>query len=361
MALKQRLDVLRSELEKRGTDGLITEAAADIFYFTGCRDASGWLVIPTSGKPWLLTNAHDGPQARREIETAAVAVWRPGDDPVGQLVAWLTEHGGQRWLIPRQLGAIDRLRQELAPAELLLAAGLTSGLRRVKEPEELATIRQAARIVEAGMAAARAALRPGVREIDVAAAAELAMRRLGQDGRVFETKVESGWCSAEPSRYASEKVIEAGDLVLIDIGPAYHGYFGDLTRTFSIGEPSAEKRQILELVLAAQAASIEAVRAGRSGHDVDAAARDLFAAHGLGDRFLHHTGHTLGLVGDSDSLLAPNRPEPLLTGECVTIEPGIYIDGTGGARIEDEILVTDEGGEVITEFGKDLDDLIIRI
>jgi Xaa-Pro aminopeptidase len=380
----QRLERLRGALTESGYDAFLSDSAADIFYFTGCPDVGGHLLIHARSGAYLLTSAHDAPQARGQAENVEVQEIKPGWDDLQLLSGRLRVMGSRRVAVSslsatlltaldRRLSARDSRATRTAKSARLFAAldrtltavmfqlapNLASGLRRVKEPKELEMIRQAARIVEAGMAAVRDALRPGVRELDVAAEAEYVMRRMGQDGRVFETKVQSGWRSAWPSTYASEKVIESTDLVLVDIGPRYRGYFGDLSRTFVVGDAVPERRRLLESVVEAQAAALAIVRAGATGHAIDAAARQRLAEDGYGDAFLHHTGHGLGLAGDAAVLLAPGEHTTLLAGECITIEPGAYVEGIGGVRIEDAVLVTETGCELLTNFGRRLEDLII--
>lgn len=355
----QRRQRVQDVLAERDADLLISDKMPDIRFFTGCQDAGGFLLLTRSGDAFLITNAHDAPQARAEAVKTNVVVWWPGEDPVMRLLTVIPD--GARHVLSVSDSASLALALRNAGIEPEGISGVTSDLRRVKEPGELDLIRQAAHIVEAGMAAAKAALRPGVREVDVAAAAERVMRSMGSDGRVFETKVESGPRSAWPSTYAGERQLQIGDLVLIDIGPTWRGYFGDLTRTFSIGEPSAEMREIFDLVLASQAAALASVRAGVTGHDVDEAARRVVRESGRENGFLHNTGHSLGLAGDSLPFLRPGGHEPLLVGECVTVEPGVYREGIGGARIEDEILVTDTGYEYLTRFPKSIESLIMTV
>lgn len=352
----ERVERLRQALNAEGFDGLVTDAPADIFYFTGCSDVGGYLSVSCDGSAWLLTSAHDFPQAEAVASGVEVAQWRPGGDAVALVEERLRQAGMDRVVVPSLSTPVFAA---LADVGLELAPGFTARLRRVKEEAELELIRRAARIVEAGMAAAWEALRPGVREVEVAAAASDAMRRLGRDGWVFRPKVESGWRSAWPSTYASDKVVAAGELVLIDLGPTYRGYYGDLTRTFVLGEPTSEQRRLLDAVLKAQAAALAAVRPGATGHEVDAAARDVLTEAGYGAHFLHHTGHTLGLVGDAWPMVAPNEETALVEGECVTIEPGAYVPEVGGVRIEDEVLVTADGCEVLTRFGKEIDNLVL--
>lgn len=346
-------------MTRRDAGLLVSDKQPDIRFFTGCQDAGGYLLIPDSGEAILITNAHDASQARAEAVETTVLTWWPGGDAIALMRSALPTEKMRVLSMSDSSSLVNTLHD--FTMDVVIAPGLTSDLRRVKEPEEMVVIRRAAEIVEAGMASARAALRPGVREIDVASEAERVMRAMGSDGRIFETKVESGPRSAWPSTYAGERRLAEGDLVLIDIGPAYRGYFGDLTRTFSIGEPSIQTRQILELVLSAQAAALQEVRAGITGHEVDEAARCVMRGAGWEDGFLHNTGHSLGLADDSLPLLRPGSDSPLRVGECVTIEPGVYREGIGGARIEDEVLVTDAGHDLMTTFPKTIESLIVSL
>ncbi|MGC4190929.1 MAG: Xaa-Pro peptidase family protein [Thermomicrobiales bacterium] len=354
-----RREALAAATRERGATLFLSEAMPDIRYYMGCMDAGGTLLIDADGQATFITNAHDAPQAMTEAIETDVRVFFPNEDASALLVDALAGTSGP--ILTPALSAGRHLWLIAQGRDVRMEPGITSHLRRVKEPGELSLIRQAARIVETGMAAARETIRPGVREIEVAAMAELAMRREGMDGRIFETKVESGPRSAMPSTYAGQRVLEAGDLVLIDIGPTFQGYFGDLTRTLAVGEPSPEGRDLLALVLEAQSAGIAAVRAGVPGHDVDEAARVPVRAAGLEGGFRHNTGHSLGLAGDSLGLIAPCNRSPLREGECITVEPGCYVEGVGGVRIEDEILVTADGCEIITSFPKSLSDLIVPI
>ena len=358
-SIETRRERLRQAMTEAGLAVVLTDAAADILFYTGCPDVVGYLLLPASDRPRLLTNAHDAPQARAVCVETEVTAWRPGENPVSILVEWLAGVAADGTGVV-SLPAAAFVALGAAGISARPMPGMTAALRRVKEPGELEVIRRAARIVEAGMGAARSALHLGVRESQVEDEAAAAMRDLGQDGWLFKAKVESGWRSAWPSTYASDKEIAPGDLVLIDLGPTYRGYYGDLTRTFVVDEPTPDQRRLLESVLHAQAAAVAAVRPGASGRDVDAAARDVLTAAGYGDWFLHHTGHTLGLAGDGFPSVAPDGDRPLLAGECITIEPGAYVPGLGGCRIEDEILVTAAGPELLTAFPRRLDDLIVR-
>jgi Xaa-Pro aminopeptidase len=200
-----------------------------------------------------------------------------------------------------------------------------------------------------------------VRQTDVARALETGMWRIGFTKPAFDTIVASGRDSALPHARAGEAVLAPGDLVVLDFGGLFRGYAVDMTRTVSLGQPSDEARRMYAAVEAAQAAAVAAVRPGARFVDVDAAARDVLVASGYGDYFVHGTGHGLGLEGHeaprsgparptdlAEGILAPPEPTRLEPGMVVTIEPGAYVPGFGGVRIEDDVLVTDDGHELLT-------------
>jgi Xaa-Pro aminopeptidase len=202
------------------------------------------------------------------------------------------------------------------------------------------------------------AVRTGIAERDVAAAIETALRQAGYERPAFDTIVASGPNAAHPHYRAGLRTLHTGDLVVLDFGGVLDGYCSDLTRTVSVGQPSPEAARLHAAVRDAQAAAIDAVRPGRATTEVDAAARQVLVAHGLGEAFGHGTGHGLGLdvheeprVSKPRSDVPPVRLEP---GMVFTIEPGAYLPGFGGVRIEDDILVTETGCEVLTSVPRDL-------
>jgi Xaa-Pro aminopeptidase len=230
--------------------------------------------------------------------------------------------------------------------------------RVIKDAAEVTVLRQAATMLTPVAAAAFDAVRPGIAERQVAAAIEGALREAGYDRPAFDTIVASGPNGALPHYRAGRRTLHTGDLVVLDFGGVLDGYCSDLTRTVSVGQPSPDAARLHAAVRDAQAAAIEAVRPGRATTDVDAAARQVLVAHGLGEAFGHGTGHGLGLdvheeprVSRPRSDVPPVRLEP---GMVFTIEPGAYLPGFGGVRIEDDILVTETGCEVLTSVPRDL-------
>ena len=180
------------------------------------------------------------------------------------------------------------------------------------------------------------------------------MRRLGADGPSYDTIVASGPDNAaRPHHETGRRTIVEGDTVIIDVGALVDGYHSDMTRTFVVGEPTAEQHEVYDLVLAAQLAGLDAVAAGVAARDVDAACRDLFADAGYGDWFLHGTGHGVGLDIHEDPFSSTVSSDELLVGDVVTVEPGLYRGGFGGVRIEDLVAVTADGGRRLTHLSKD--------
>jgi Xaa-Pro aminopeptidase len=224
--------------------------------------------------------------------------------------------------------------------------------RMVKDAGELGTLREAARRLTPVAHAAFEAVRPGVPERAVAARIESAIREAGYERAAFDTIVASGPNGALPHYRAGDRLLERGDLVVLDFGGVLDGYCSDLTRTVALAPPSAEARRVHQAVREAQQAAIDAVKPGVATTDVDRAARRVLEAHGLGEAFGHGTGHGLGLDVHEDPRVTRPRadvaPVPLEPGMVFTIEPGAYLPGWGGVRIEDDVLVTDRGCEVLT-------------
>ena len=230
--------------------------------------------------------------------------------------------------------------------------------RLMKDASEVATLRDAAARLASVAASAFKATRAGETEQAVAGVIEAAIRHAGYERPAFDTIVASGPNAALPHHRAGDRVLAAGDLVVLDFGGVLDGYCSDLTRTVSIGPPSLEARRLYTAVYDAQQAAIAAIRPGVESTEVDAAARNVLAARGLGDAFGHGTGHGLGLdIHEEPRIAKPRADEasvPLLPGMVFTIEPGAYLSGYGGVRIEDDVLVTETGCEVLTHVPREL-------
>jgi Xaa-Pro aminopeptidase len=246
----------------------------------------------------------------------------------------------------------DQLRR--GGLELEPRRGLVESLRSVKEPEELDLIRQATEVTNKAYELLVEEQFSGRTEKELAWRMEELFHDCGADGIAFPVDIAAGPTAASPHAVSGERVVEEGDLVLVDAGAVVDGYCSDCTRTYAVGDVSDSLRQVYELVREAQQAGLDAVRPGVSGRDADAAARAVIADAGYGENFGHGLGHGLGLLVHEAPALRPESDEVLAAGHVVTVEPGIYLSGVAGVRIEDLVVVTDDGAEVLTSIPKEL-------
>ncbi|EAG2965084.1 peptidase M24 family protein, partial [Listeria monocytogenes] len=232
--------------------------------------------------------------------------------------------------------------------------GMIEALREVKDEEEIALIQQACHIADQGFEHILKMIRPGMTEIEVANQLDFFMRSLGATSVSFETIVASGLRSAMPHGVASEKVIEQGDLITLDFGCYYQSYVSDMTRTFAVGDPGDKLKEIYQIVLEAQEKVLAAAKPGMTGIELDAIARDHIASFGYGDAFGHSTGHGIGLEIHEGPNVSFRADKAFVVGNVITDEPGIYLPGIGGVRIEDDLLITETGNKVLTHSPKEL-------
>jgi len=224
----------------------------------------------------------------------------------------------------------------------------------VKDPGEVARIEAACAIADDALAEVLALVGEGTTERALALALDAAMVARGAEAPSFDTIVASGPASALPHHHPDQRRIVAGDLVVIDFGALVDGYHSDMTRTFVVGEPTAEQVRLYEVVASAQAAGVAAVRPGVTAQQVDAACRDAIEAAGWGERFTHGTGHGLGLLIHENPWINAASVEVLTPGVVLTVEPGVYLASSGGVRVEDTVLVTPSGGRPLTSTSKEL-------
>lgn len=361
-ATRGRLERLRRRMAEEQVDGLLVGSPANRRYLSGFTGSSGWLLI-TADRAELWTDFRYLEQAAAqapafEIVRHEADVYRHLGRRVGEL--GLGRLGFERdHLSYRQW---ERLRGGLPEkVELVPVAGWIEELRRVKDAGEIAAIRQAARIADEALLEVLADLRPGRTEREVALQLEFAMRRRGAEGVAFDFIVASGPRSALPHGTASDRVIQEGDLLTVDYGAVYGGYASDCTRTVVVGRAGERQREIYDIVLEAQRRALAAVRPGATGAEVDRAAREVIESAGYGEHFGHATGHGVGLeVHEGPRLAATGGDDVLAPGMVVTVEPGIYLPGWGGVRIEDLVVVTESGGEILTRVTKEFLQLAAR-
>jgi Xaa-Pro aminopeptidase len=353
------------QLRERQLDLLLVSAPANVRYLTGFTGTSGAALIAAEGDHTFLTDFRYETQSaeqvpgtfKRKIVSAEL---------LEALVGLLANGEGSRGGGPdRSLGFDDahisvkqyeRLRQALgADRALVGCAGLVEALREVKEEEEVARIRAAAELADAALLEVIEEGIVGRTERDVALELELRMRRLGASSPSFPSIVAAGAHGALPHAEPRDVAIPAGVLVTIDWGAVLDGYCSDCTRTYATGELAGSARAVYELVLSAQLAALEALRAGPSGREVDAVARAVIERSGQGEHFGHGLGHGVGIEIHESPRLSRTAPErPLVPGNIVTIEPGVYLPGALGVRIEDLALVTADGHETLSGLPKEL-------
>jgi Xaa-Pro aminopeptidase len=322
---------------------------ANIRYLTGFSGSAGQLVLHRD-RTVLITDSRYALQAPEETRGAAEVVvehtnlWNRVRQTIG--AAGPVRFGFERERVTvrdaERLAGIEH-------ADPVPTAGLVEQLRLVKDPGEVARIREAAALAHAAFYELLDTLRAGESELDIAARLESFLRRRGSEWHPFQTIVASGPRSALPHARAGTRQVEAGDLLLIDFGAQVGGYSSDITRTVVMGRADARQREIYAAVEAAERRAREAMRPGMSGKAADALARDVIVERGFGASFGHSLGHGLGLEVHEGPRLAATAEEDLPAGAVVTVEPGIYLEGWGGVRLEDDIHLLPDGPECLTD------------
>jgi Xaa-Pro aminopeptidase len=355
---------LRNALPAHRLDALVVTHLPNIFYLCGFSGSAGALVL-THAKSLLFTDGRYTTQARSEVQGAQIVIGRKG--PLAAVAGWVATHvrkNSHRRIPPFRAGiegehlsvaARNRLAAQLpSNCRLRLAPPLVEGARMVKDAQEIQRIR-AAVLMGAGLfERALAVIRPGVKEADVAAEMEYAARQAGAEAMSFPTIVASGTRSALPHGRASRSAVPANGFVVCDFGVILTDYCSDMTRTVYVGRPSSEERRAYQAVKEAQQAAVDAVRPGISVGEIDRAARKSLKNNGLVKYFTHSTGHGVGLEIHEAPRVGAGQTEILQPGMVITVEPGVYLPGKFGVRIEDMVVVTERGCEVLTPTGKEL-------
>lgn len=348
---------MRRALAEAGLDALIIASLANIRYLTGFSGSSALLLV-TGGAVVFLSDFRYRAQSQAEVGDLARIIIEGGglwdrllkvlpEHPAAVRVGFEAEH-----LTARDA---ERLGEPSRPWRFVSTADLVESLRAIKAPEEVDAIRRSGTVATDALGQAAAQVRPGLTEFEVAALLEGALRRGGSEWYAFPTIVASGPRSALPHAHTSGRVVGPGDFLLLDFGAVVDGYCSDVTRTVVVGaEPTPEQAAVYRLVQQAQLAALTGLRAGLTGRQGDALARDVIAAGGHGEAFGHSLGHGVGLEVHEAPRLARLVEDVLPASAVVTVEPGIYLEGWGGVRIEDDVVLRPGSAELLTEFPREL-------
>ncbi len=356
----KRLGVL---LREAGLDALALNPGPTLGYLTGLhfhlmeRPVVG--LFTAQGKAAIVLPALE----REKLRGTTFQAFAYGEDPStwGEAFRAALEALGlteaRIGVEPTRLRVLElRFLEQAAPqAKFPAAAEVVARLRLLKDEDEVAAMRRAVHIAEEAFRAALAAFRVGMTERELAAELVVQLLRHGSEPDLpFQPIVAAGPNGANPHATPTERPIQPGDLVIVDWGANYNGYFSDLTRTLAVGNIDPELERVAQIVLQANRAGREAVRPGLPAGQVDAAARQVIAEAGYGEFFIHRTGHGLGLEVHEPPFLYAENVQPLEAGMTFTVEPGIYLPGRGGVRIEDDVVVTATGGETLSTLSRDL-------
>ncbi|HLU73189.1 MAG TPA: Xaa-Pro peptidase family protein [Nonomuraea sp.] len=336
----QRRAKLAALLPAHEVDAMLVTSAVNVRYLTGLTSSNAAVLVRADGSALLVTD-NRYIEKTHGLDVQAVEA----SDVAGELAA----PGVGIEAAHMSVATYQRLGPGLVPL-----GPLVEGLRAVKDDDELELLRTACAITDQAFADVLHTIGPGVTERDVARLLEARMIELGASKPAFDTIVAAGENGAIPHHAPTDRELRSGDLVTIDFGAAYQGYHADMTRTVCLGPPAGWQREIYDLVAEAQRAGRHAVAPGAGAREVDAAARSVIAAAGHGDHFRHGLGHGVGLEIHEEPFLGPARTGRLEDRVPITVEPGIYLPGRGGVRIEDTLVTRRGGAELFTKTTKEL-------
>jgi Xaa-Pro aminopeptidase len=360
--MKQRIDKVRRYLKAENLDAAFIFYPLDtgtflpnVRYLAGFSGSSGALLI-TRSKAYFITDFRYADQAKKEVTGCTVMVTRKPPIPSLEEIKEARVKNMRLAIEADHLtvGQKSKLKTVLPDAILVDTTDMIEDLMLCKDRVELQYIRRAVEISDTAFERILGILKPGLREMEVAAEMEYQMKMLGAAREAFPTIVASGPRSALPHGVASEKKMGKGDFVTFDFGAIFNGYCSDITRTVVLGRATARQKRIYNIVARAQKAAINKVRAGLTGKEIDAVARRIIKNAGYGKNFGHGLGHGIGLEVHAGPKVSPLGTQPLKNNMVITIEPGIYISGWGGVRIEDDVVVKPTRGQVLNRAPKNL-------
>ncbi|WP_040208122.1 M24 family metallopeptidase [Neobacillus jeddahensis] len=348
-----KIEKLRSTFSTQGIDGILITSPFNRRYISNFTGSAG-VVLISADRAQFITDFRYIEQATKQCQGFDIIKFSSSiPEEIARLVKELNiqKLGFEEDYLT--FASFKQYDKEIS-AQLVPISGVIEKLRLIKTDAEIKILKVAADIADAAFKHILDFIRPGKTELEVSNELEFFMRRAGATSSSFDTIVASGYRSALPHGVASDKVIETGDMVTLDFGCYYNGYVSDMTRTVAIGEPDAKLKEIYEVVLEAQLKGMAGIKPGMSGKEADALTRNYITEKGYGEYFGHSTGHGIGLEVHEGPALSMKSDVILEPGMVVTCEPGIYIAGLGGVRIEDDTLVTTDHNEALTHSTKDL-------
>jgi Xaa-Pro aminopeptidase len=353
--LKNRIQALKKSFEAEGVDCFIVANETNMLYFTDFVGGT-MLLAPKTDETVLFVHGTNYEAAKAEAKNCRVKLLKRKEDVLSRVAEEIKSLKAKRiGFDALEASLYLKMKNALKDTKLEPKDKLVWELRRVKDETELDKMRKAAQLTDEGVKVAMETIKSEIREYEVAAEIEYAMRRLGSEGVAFDTIIASGVRSAFPHGGCTDRKIQKGDLVVLDVGAKYQNYRSDLTRTFVIGDPSSKQRKIYETVKEAQEKAFQSIHEGVEAKDADGVARKLIEKEGYNKYFVHGLGHGIGLETHEQPTLSPESKDILKVGNVVTVEPGIYIVDFGGVRIEDTVLVKEDGAERLTRATYDFE------
>ncbi|WP_414055027.1 M24 family metallopeptidase [Macrococcus equi] len=347
-----KFEKLNQLLKDKNLDAIIILSPYNRRYLSGFTGTSGALVIANKHKI-LVTDFRYTEQAASQAKDFQIV--KQSKSLLDEIQKVILSHGFKTIGFEGDLISYQDHQSLLNEEyELINVAGEIESIRMIKDPYEIDIIQRAADIADETFDYILKITRPGMTEMQLNNMMEMKMRELGATSSSFDTIVASGIRGALPHGVASEKVIQSGEMITFDYGALYNGYVSDITRTIAVGQPKEEMIEIYNIVLESQLKALNDIQIGMSGVEADKIARDIIASHGYGEQFGHSLGHGIGLEVHEGPMLSAKSPHILEENMCVTLEPGIYVEGLGGVRIEDDVLVTKNGLKRFTQSTKDL-------
>lgn len=361
----ERKNQLVALMKEEGIKAVMLSPSMNMYYLTGFNTFPGERllvsILTDAGELIFIAPKMYEQEVKEKAQFDSILAWDDSQDPCALVRRTAADKGLNNGRLAIEdtmwFNNFNKLFKSIEGASYVEASEIIGKMRMRKSKEEVDLLRNASRLADKSLQGIVKHIKPGMKETQIKELLEAEMKKNGLDMPSFDTIIGSGSNSALPHYTAGERVLQEGDSVVVDFGGVAHGYVSDMTRTFMLGKASDEYRKVYEILKAAQQKAIEAVRPGVKANSVDAAARSYIAAHGYGEYFIHRTGHGVGLEVHEMPYITDKNELILEPGMAFSIEPGIYLPGKFGMRIEDLVVVTEDGVEVLNTFSKELMEL----